>query len=202
MSLFFSILFQDLGKLEARNSGKTFREALWDMDDVVACFNYYADLAEKLDTQQNESVPLPDDRFTAKLQYQPLGVVAAIVPWNYPLLMCAWKIAPALAAGCTMILKPSELTPLTAFELTEIIDKIGLPAGVFNLISGLGVDVGAPLSKHPDIDKVAFTGSVKVLICILSLFFFFFLYLIIHFLFLFIYLFICLCICFFFFGFE
>jgi len=149
-----------LAKMESLNCGKPFREALWDLDDVAGTFSYYADMAEKLDTKQNKPIKLPDDRFSTVLQYAPTGVVGAIIPWNYPLLMAAWKIAPALAAGCCIILKPSEVTPLTAYELTAIIEEAGLPAGVFNLVQGFGADVGGPLSKHPGIDKVAFTGSV------------------------------------------
>jgi len=151
---------EHLGKLETLNCGKPLREALWDMDDVAGCFAYYADLAEKLDKKQNKPVKLPDDRFKTIIQYMAVGVVGAIIPWNYPLLMAAWKIAPALAAGCTVILKPSEVTPLTAIELAEIMDEVGLPPGVFNLLIGFGADVGEPLSKHPGVDKIAFTGSV------------------------------------------
>jgi len=149
-----------LAKMETLNCGKPLREALWDLDDVAGCFAYYADLAEKLDTKQNKPVKLPDERFKTVIQYSAVGVVGAIIPWNYPLLMAAWKVAPALAAGCTIILKPSEVTPLTAYELASIIQEVGIPDGVFNLVQGLGADVGSPISKHAGIDKVAFTGSV------------------------------------------
>eukprot|EP00027_Filamoeba_sp_ATCC50430_P003947 CAMPEP_0168557106 /NCGR_PEP_ID=MMETSP0413-20121227/9240_1 /TAXON_ID=136452 /ORGANISM="Filamoeba nolandi, Strain NC-AS-23-1" /LENGTH=509 /DNA_ID=CAMNT_0008588099 /DNA_START=54 /DNA_END=1583 /DNA_ORIENTATION=- len=149
-----------LGRLEALDCGKPLREALWDMDDVAFGFDYYAGLAEKLDTRQNTPNELPDDRFKSVLQYAPVGVVAAIIPWNYPLLMAMWKVAPALAAGCTIVLKPSEITPLTALELAQIMHEVGLPAGVFNLLNGYGPVVGRPLVLHPDVDKVAFTGSV------------------------------------------
>eukprot|EP01119_Soliformovum_irregulare_P012135 TRINITY_DN313_c0_g1_i1.p1 TRINITY_DN313_c0_g1~~TRINITY_DN313_c0_g1_i1.p1 ORF type:complete len:500 (+),score=167.86 TRINITY_DN313_c0_g1_i1:397-1896(+) len=148
-----------LGKLEAQDCGKPHREALWDMDDVAGCFAYYADLAKTLDGFSSP-IALPDDRFKSSVQKFPTGVVALIVPWNYPLLMAAWKVAPALAAGCTVILKPSEVTPLTAIELAKIIEEVGLPKGVFNLLLGDGPGVGSPLSSHPDVDKVAFTGSV------------------------------------------
>eukprot|EP01114_Cavostelium_apophysatum_P014238 TRINITY_DN3642_c0_g1_i1.p1 TRINITY_DN3642_c0_g1~~TRINITY_DN3642_c0_g1_i1.p1 ORF type:complete len:502 (+),score=128.64 TRINITY_DN3642_c0_g1_i1:160-1665(+) len=157
-----------LGNLESTDCGKPIREALWDMDDVAGCFSYYADLAEKLDTKQNKPIKLPDNRFKSAVQYSPVGVVAAIIPWNYPLLMAAWKVAPALAAGCSIILKPSELTPLSAIELTEIIHEVGLPSGVFNLLIGNGPDVGEPLSSHPGVDKIAFTGSVPTGIRIMS----------------------------------
>jgi len=151
---------EHLARLESTDCGKPYREALWDMDDVATCFNYYADLAEKLDARQNKPVTLPDDRFKTVIQHMPIGVVAAIVPWNYPLLMATWKVAPALAAGCTIVLKPSELSPLTALELAEIIDAAGVPPGVFNVITGYGAEAGAPLVRHPGIDKIGFTGSV------------------------------------------
>ena len=92
---------------------------------------------------------------------EPLGVVGAITPWNYPLLMVAWKVAPALAAGCTIVLKPSELTPLTALELGVIAGDIDLPAGVLNIVTGTGMQAGEPLTEHPLVDKLAFTGSVS-----------------------------------------
>jgi len=151
---------EQLARLETLNCGKPLREALWDLDDVAGCFAYYAELAIKLDKRQNKPVKLPDDRFSTVIQYAPLGVVAAVIPWNYPLLMAAWKVAPALAAGCTIILKPSEVTPLTAYLLTAIIEEAGVPAGVFNLLHGYGAEVGNPLTKHPGVDKIAFTGSV------------------------------------------
>jgi len=149
-----------LGKIETKDCGKPLREALWDMDDVAGCFAYYADLAEKLDERQNTVVEVPDNKFKTVIQYLPVGVVAAIIPWNYPLLMAAWKVAPALAAGCTIILKPSENTSLTALELAAIADEIGLPVGVLNVITGYGPSAGEPLTKHVAVDKIAFTGSV------------------------------------------
>ena len=88
-----------------------------------------------------------------------MGVIAAIIPWNYPMLMAAWKVAPALAAGCTLVLKPSELTPLTAIELARIADEAGVPEGVLNLLTGTGDATGRPLAEHSGIDKIAFTGS-------------------------------------------
>jgi len=149
-----------LARLEATDCGKPYREALWDMDDVAYCFDYYAELAERLDVRQNDPIKLPDERFLTVVQYAPVGVVAAIVPWNYPLLMATWKVAPALAAGCTVVLKPSELTPLSALELAAIVDEIQLPPGVLNVLPGYGEEAGVPLSRHPNIDKIAFTGSV------------------------------------------
>eukprot|EP01027_Heterolobosea_sp_BB2_P024622 GEZU01037138.1.p1 GENE.GEZU01037138.1~~GEZU01037138.1.p1 ORF type:complete len:496 (+),score=203.08 GEZU01037138.1:106-1593(+) len=151
---------EELAKLETLNSGKPLAESLCDMDDTAGCFNYYADLAEELDKRQGQKVQVPDQRFTVKIRYEPVGVVAAIIPWNYPIMMAAWKLGPALAAGCTVVLKPSELTPITAFELAAILEEVGLPAGVVNVISGFGPEAGEPLAKHPDVDKIAFTGSV------------------------------------------
>jgi len=150
---------QMLGELESLDMGKPLDEALWDMDDVAGCFEYYAELAEELDKNQGYDVKLPMDTFKTKIYKDPLGVVGLITPWNYPFLMAAWKVAPALAAGCTAVLKPSEFASVTCLELAVICDEVGLPAGVLNVITGLGTEAGAPLSSHPDLDKVAFTGS-------------------------------------------
>lgn len=150
----------ELARIEVRDNGKPLPEALWDIGDVAGCFAYYAGLAEKLDENPEEVVPLGDDRFSTKVVREPVGVAGAIVPWNYPLLMAAWKVAPALAAGCAMVLKPSELTPLTALELGAIVAEAGLPAGVLNIVTGTGPDAGQPLTEHPGVDKLAFTGSV------------------------------------------
>lgn len=150
-----------LAKLEVTDNGKPWPEALWDIDDVAGCFNYYATLAEELDHHPEETVPLSELRFSSRVVREPLGVVGAITPWNYPLLMVSWKVAPALAAGCTMVLKPSELTPLTALELGIIAEEVGLPAGVLNIVTGTGLQAGEPLTEHPLVDKLAFTGSVS-----------------------------------------
>ncbi|MDN7139729.1 aldehyde dehydrogenase family protein [Pseudomonas sp. JQ170] len=151
---------QALAELEVRDNGKPLPEALWDIGDAAGCFDYYAELAEGLDDQQEHPVALADERFSSVVRKEPVGVAGAIIPWNFPLLMAAWKVAPALAAGCCMVLKPSELTPLTALELARIADTAGLPAGVLNVLPGLGQDAGAALAAHPGIDKLAFTGSV------------------------------------------
>lgn len=130
------------------------------MDDVSGTFTYYAGLARELDGEQYKPVTdMPEGDFKASLRYEAVGVVAAIVPWNYPLLMATWKLAPALAAGCTVVLKPSEVTPLTALQLALVMEEVGLPPGVINILTG-GPEVGAILSNHPDIDKITFTGSV------------------------------------------
>ncbi|KAI3820782.1 hypothetical protein L1987_08330 [Smallanthus sonchifolius] len=149
----------ELAKLEAIDCGKPLEEAAWDMDDVAGCFEYNAYLAEELDKKQNVSVSLPMDTFKCLLIKEPIGVVGLITPWNYPLLMATWKVAPALAAGCAAILKPSELASLTCLELGEICREVGLPPGVLNILTGLGPEAGASLASHPDVDKVAFTGS-------------------------------------------
>ncbi|KAB5524927.1 hypothetical protein DKX38_022676 [Salix brachista] len=149
----------ELGKLEVIDCGKPLDEALWDMDDVAGCFEYYADLAEGLDAKQKAPVSLPMETFKSYVLKEPLGVVALITPWNYPLLMGAWKVAPALAAGCTAILKPSELASVTCLELADVCREVGLPPGVLNILTGFGTEAGAPLASHPHVDKVAFTGS-------------------------------------------
>ena len=147
-----------LAELEARNSGKPIVEAEYDMADVVTCFEYYGGLATKVSGHVN---PVPDNALSLSLK-EPVGVAGQIIPWNYPLLMAAWKLAPALAAGCTCVLKPAEQTPLTALELAKYFEPCGLPNGVVNIITGFGESAGAPLVQHPDVDKIAFTGSAAV----------------------------------------
>jgi betaine-aldehyde dehydrogenase len=149
---------EELSALETRNTGKPIVEAEFDVSDAAACFEYYGGLATKI---HGEVVPVPDGALTLALR-EPVGVAAQIIPWNYPLLMAAWKVAPAICAGCTVILKPAEETPLTALALAESFDDAGLPAGVVNIVTGDGPNVGARLVAHRDIDKVAFTGSPEV----------------------------------------
>jgi len=151
----------ELAHLEVQDNGKPLPEAEWDIADAAGCFDYYADLAEKLDGE-DEAILLADARFTAKAVREPVGVAAAIIPWNYPLLMAAWKVAPALAAGCTMVLKAAEQTPLAALELAAIAHAVGLPAGVLNILTGTGLAAGQPLAEHAGVDKIAFTGSAPV----------------------------------------
>jgi len=113
-----------------------------------------------LDKKQGQPVDVGMEEFETRLFWEPKGVVGLIVPWNYPMLMATWKVAAALAAGCTIVLKPSELTPYTALDLAVIAhQQAGLPAGVLNVVTGSGTDVGAPLSAHKDVEKIAFTGS-------------------------------------------
>jgi betaine-aldehyde dehydrogenase len=147
-----------LAELEARNSGKPIVEAEYDIADVATCFEYYGGLATKILGHVN---PVPDNALSLSLR-EPIGVAAQIIPWNYPLLMAAWKLAPALAAGCTCVLKPAEQTPLTALEFAGFLNEAGVPPGVVNIITGLGETAGAPLVRHPDVNKVAFTGSASV----------------------------------------
>ncbi|MDR9754590.1 aldehyde dehydrogenase family protein [Pseudomonas sp. SZMC_28357] len=153
---------QQLMQLQATNNGKPLFEAAIDVDDVIATFEYYAGLAEGLDAAQDSPVALPSDGFSARLRREPCGVVGLIVPWNFPMVTTAWKLAPALAAGCCVVLKPSEVTPLPELELATIIAESGLPNGVFNLVCGTGMAVGAPLTADPRVAKISFTGSNAV----------------------------------------
>ncbi|MHA3736751.1 aldehyde dehydrogenase family protein [Pseudomonas sp. Eth.TT006] len=153
---------EHLMKLQSSNNGKPQFEAGIDVDDVIATFEYYAELAEGLDAQLDSDVALPSDDFSARLRREPSGVVGLIVPWNFPMVTTAWKLAPALAAGCCVVLKPSEVTPLPELELAAIIAESGLPNGVFNLVCGTGLAVGAPLSADPRVAKISFTGSNAV----------------------------------------
>ena len=150
----------EIAALEVRDNGKPLPEAEWDVGDAAFTFDYYADFAEAEDSRSDEEVDVGDARFRASIAREPLGVVGAITPWNYPLLMAVWKVAPALAAGCTLVLKPSELCSLSCEKLAEIIHDAGIPAGVFNLVTGTGPEAGQPLADHPLCDKLAFTGSV------------------------------------------
>src|SRR5438309_2083733 len=147
-----------LAELECRNTGKPIVEAEYDITDVATCFEYYGGLATKVVGYVN---PVPDNAMSLTLK-EPVGVAGQIIPWNYPLLMAAWKLAPALAAGCTCVLKPAEQTPLTALELASYFEEVGLPPGVVNIVTGFGESAGAPLVSHPDVNKIAFTGSASV----------------------------------------
>ena len=147
-----------LAELESRNTGKPIVEAEYDITDVATCFEYYGGLATKILGYVN---PVPDNAMSLTLK-EPIGVAGQIIPWNYPLLMAAWKLAPALAAGCTCVLKPAEQTPITALEMANWLADVGLPPGVVNIITGFGETCGAPLVQHPDVNKIAFTGSAAV----------------------------------------
>lgn len=150
---------EHLALLEVRDNGKPLKEARWDIGDAAFCFDYYADMAEQVEAEGEAAVDVGDARFACRVRKEPLGVVGAITPWNFPLLMAVWKVAPALAAGCSIVLKPSEFCSLSCGELARYFHQAGLPPGVFNLVTGLGQQAGAPLSAHPGVDKLAFTGS-------------------------------------------
>ncbi|MGH7466374.1 MAG: aldehyde dehydrogenase family protein [Longimicrobiales bacterium] len=148
----------DLIRLEVLNNGKPLREAQIDLRETVDAFRYYAGWTTKL---QGDTIPVRGNVLNYTLR-EPVGVVGAIIPWNFPLLMAAWKVAPALACGNTVVLKPAEQTPLTALELAAIATEAGLPKGVLNVVPGLGETAGAALVRHPGVDKIAFTGSTAV----------------------------------------
>ncbi len=147
-----------LAELETLDNGKPLGDAYWDIDEAAYMFEYYAGWATKV----MGAIPPVGPEAMSLVVKEPVGVAALITPWNYPILMASQKVAPALAAGCTTILKPAEQTPLTAIELARIIDEAGAPPGVFNLLTGFGPEAGAPLVAHPGVDKVSFTGSVEV----------------------------------------
>lgn len=149
-----------LSRLETQDNGKPLLEAKWDIEDAAFCFEYYAEMIEAEAGENSQLVDVGDSRFESAIRREPVGVVAAITPWNFPMLMAVWKLAPALAAGCTVVLKPSELCSLTCYELAKIIDTAGVPKGVFNLVTGMGYSAGAALTAHKLVDKIAFTGSV------------------------------------------
>ena len=149
---------EELAKLSSRNNGKPLAEARVDMADAAASFDYYAGKAVELEARQNSDVAVPDKNYRSQLQLEPAGVAALIVPWNFPLVTTSWKVAPALAAGCTVVLKPSEITPIVELELGRIVSEVGLPSGVVNIVTGLGT-VGAAMTAHPDVAKISFTGS-------------------------------------------
>jgi len=148
----------ELAELETRNSGKPIVESEFDIADVATCFEYYGGLATKI---HGEVLPVPDNAMSLALR-EPIGVAGQIIPWNYPLMMAAWKLAPAICAGCTTVLKPAEQTPLTVLELASSFADAGLPPGVVNIVTGAGETAGAALVEHADVDKIAFTGSVEV----------------------------------------
>jgi aldehyde dehydrogenase (NAD+) len=149
----------ELARMETMDNGKPMREArMFDVEGSIECLRYYAGWADKI---EGEVISVPG----AVLNYtrrEPVGVCGQIIPWNYPLQMATWKIAPALACGNTVVLKPAEQTPMTALELARIGAEAGLPAGVLNVITGFGESAGAALVRHPDVDKIAFTGSTPV----------------------------------------
>ena len=149
---------EEFALIESMNNGKTFREALrGDVGPGSSTIAYYAEWTNKM---VGEVLPVDGPFLTYTLR-EPLGVVGAIIPWNYPTSLASWKIGPALATGCTLVLKPSELTPLTALKLGELGQEAGLPDGVINVVPGYGDPAGEALARHPGVDKISFTGSVR-----------------------------------------
>ncbi|MFG3495305.1 aldehyde dehydrogenase family protein [Streptomyces sp. NPDC047928] len=149
---------ETIGLLESRDAGKTLEEGRVDVDCVSDAFRYFADLVMNESGGRVVDAGSPDVH--SVVVHEPVGVCALITPWNYPLLQASWKIAPALAAGNTFVVKPSEITPLTTVALIELLAEAGLPTGVANLVTGAGDPVGARLSAHPDVDLVSFTGGL------------------------------------------
>ena len=148
----------ELAKLETFDTGKTLEESYADMDDIANVFNYFAGLADK---DGGEIIDSPIPNTESKLVKEPVGVVTQITPWNYPLLQASWKIAPALATGCSLVMKPSEITPLTTIRVFELMEEVGFPKGVINLILSSGEEVGDTLSGHKEVDLVSFTGGIE-----------------------------------------
>jgi acyl-CoA reductase-like NAD-dependent aldehyde dehydrogenase len=147
----------ELAKTITQENGKTLREAAGaDVATAADCFRYYAGWVRKI---HGETIPVDGPYFNYTLR-EPVGVVGAIVPWNFPLQIAAWKLAPALACGCSVVLKPSELTPVNALRLAELAAEAGLPEGVLNVVTGYGETTGEALALHEDVDKISFTGSI------------------------------------------
>ena len=145
-----------LARLEVNDSGKLYREMIGQLNGLGGWYQYFAGLADKIEGRQ---IPSPNPDYLVYTKREPVGVVAAITPWNSPLLLMTWKLAPALAAGCTVVIKPSEHAPVSTLGFAELIEQAGFPPGVVNVVTGLSRDTGAALAAHPGVDKVAFTGS-------------------------------------------
>lgn len=149
---------EELATLESLDTGKTLEESRWDMEDIAGVFRYYADIADK---NAGVMIDSPIQNSISRVVYEPVGVCAQITPWNYPLLQASWKLAPALVAGNTLIMKPSEITPLTTIKVFELMEEAGVPDGVANLVLGPGNTVGAELSENVLVDLVSFTGGLE-----------------------------------------
>ena len=149
---------EEIARTETLDTGKTIAEGRQDVDDVTAVFRYYAGLADK---DAGRIVDTGSATVVSRIVHEPVGVCALITPWNYPLLQLSWKVAPAIAAGNTMVIKPSEVTPLTSVKLVELCAEAGIPPGVVNIVLGDGPSVGAPLTEHDDVDMVSFTGGLN-----------------------------------------
>lgn len=153
------LIARDASKLaatEVRDNGKLLVEMLGQLTYIPQWFYYYGGLADKV---QGSTLPLDKKGYFAFTRHEPVGVIAAITPWNSPLLLLTWKVAAALAAGCTIVVKPSEFTSASTLEFAELFDEAGFPAGVFNVVTGFGHEVGTPLVEHPLVAKISFTGS-------------------------------------------
>ncbi len=147
---------EELAALESLDNGKPIRDSrAADLPLSIDCLRYYAGLADKI---QGDTIPVRGEYFTYTRR-EPTGVVGQIIPWNFPILMTAWKWGPALAAGCTIVMKPAEQTPLTCLRLARLAQKVGIPDGVINVVPGYGPTAGASIVKHPGVDKIAFTGE-------------------------------------------
>src|ERR1700753_369297 len=151
-----SLNAERLAQLEVNDSGKLYREMIGQLNGLGGWYQYYAGLADKLEGRQ---IPSPNPNYLVYTRREPVGVVAAITPWNSPLLLMTWNLAPALAAGCTVVIKPSEHAPASTLGFAELIEDAGFPPGVVNVVTGLSRETGAALAGHPGVDKVAFTGS-------------------------------------------
>src|SRR5271167_2924445 len=149
----------ELARIESLDNGKPFSVAkAVDVPKTIACYRYFAGWADKI---HGKTIPIDGD-FLCYTRHEPMGVVGQIIPWNFPMLMQAWKLAPALATGNTVVMKPAEQTPLSALRMGELIVEAGFPEGVVNLLPGFGPTAGAAIARHMDVDKVAFTGSTEV----------------------------------------
>ncbi len=149
---------EEFARLETAHNGKTLFESKIELGMTVSTLRYYGGWADKI---TGDTLPVDGPFFTYTLR-EPIGVVGAIVPWNFPLNIASWKFAPALAAGCTIVLKPASETPLTALAFAELVVEAGFPPGAFNVVPGAGKTAGAALVRHPDVDKISFTGSTEV----------------------------------------
>lgn len=145
-----------LARLEVKDSGKLYREMIGQLTALGGWYSYFAGLADKIEGRQ---IPSPNPDYLVYTRREPIGVVAAITPWNSPLLLMTWKVAPALAAGCTVVVKPSEHAPASTLGFAELVEQAGFPPGVVNVVTGLSRETGGYLAGHPGVDKVAFTGS-------------------------------------------
>lgn len=149
---------EHLARLEVNDSGKLYREMIGQMESLGSWYHYFAGMADKIEGRQ---IPTPNPNYLVYTRREPIGVVAAVTPWNSPLMLLTWKLAPALAAGCTVVVKPSEHSPASTLGLAELLSEAGLPAGTVNVVTGQSREVGEHLVAHPEVDKVAFTGSTE-----------------------------------------